>query len=152
MVRSKTKRQVIRNQVFLSEDLQGKDFFETEFVGCRFNGQSFRFVQFDNCVLRACDFSSSQMEITSFSHCVFPDSKMSFLNFSDVTFENCDFSQTVMENCLFDKNPTLNKPGKIDLRSCNFQETQLKQSVFRHCNLQGVHFNGKNMEEVSFEK
>jgi len=67
---------------------------------------------------------------------------------------NCDFVDAVAEGCIFQKLKAGSKSErrKFDLRTCNFQNTDLKSSIFVMCNLAKLKFTNSILENAVFER
>jgi uncharacterized protein YjbI with pentapeptide repeats len=89
-----------------------------------------------------------------FSNCKFPGTKLSFLDFGNASILNCDFKEAVAENCIFQKLKGGSKSERknLDLRSCNFEKSDLANSVFVSCNLAGISFQESDLENAIFER
>lgn len=145
---------IYKKKIFTEKDVHGRDFNDSVFETCKFVGITFRFTNFNDCKFESCDFSESIFDSIGFSGCKFPDSKISFLDFGTTSVINCDFGQAVAEGCIFQKLKIGSKSERrnFDLRSCNFQNTDLKSSIFIMCNLSKLKFTNSVLENAVFER
>lgn len=129
------------------------DFINSNFESCKFINLTFKFTNFESCTFVNCDFSGSLFESAGFSGCSFPETKLSYIDLGTVSIFNCNFHKAVAENCIFQKLKIGSKTERLtlDLRSCNFRESNLKGSIFVKCNLAKTVFDLANLENTVFE-
>ena len=115
--------EIKRKKIYRQNDVQGQDFTDAIFESCKFIGLSFKFVNFQGCTFKNCDFSESVLDSVGFFGCQFPGTKLNSLDFGSASIQNCNFAEAVAENCIFQKLKGGSKSERknLDLRSCNFE-------------------------------
>lgn len=110
--------------------------------------------EYENCIFRDCDFSSSDLTGIFFTECNFEGCNLSLAKisnsaFREVKFKTCKMLGLHFENCntfLF----------SIDFDHCvlnlsSFYKLSLKRTTFRECSIQEVDFSETDLSGSSFD-
>lgn len=126
---------------------------------------------YENCVFKNCDFSSSDLAALSFINCTFQHTNLSLAKinqtaFRNVNFDNCkllglhfeycnDFLFEVkFENCLLNLSSFYKLKMKktyfanCEMHEVDFTNTDLNLAVFKDCDLMGALFDQTNLEKA----
>jgi len=129
--------------------------------------------EFEDCVFKNCDFSNSNFAYNTFLDCEFIDCNLSMTNLAgtslkNVTFKNCKllgiafnecddflfqvyFEETALDYAIFsNKKMPKTKFINCSVREVTFIGTNLTNSVFDNCDLDGAIFNETQLAAVDF--
>jgi len=127
--------------------------------------------EYENCIFEGCDFSDGYLDNQNFMECEFIDCNLSNVNlnhtiFKEVSFSHCKMVGLKFEDCndfLMDfdfHHCTINLSSfygltlkKQQFKSCeliqvDFTETELPESTFDGCDLNGAIFERTNLEKA----
>ncbi len=142
----------------MQQDLFLKQNFNNQTFAQSFAGAKLADISFTDCVLNNCDFSRADISAASFSDCVFngcnlsnvkmAGTKLRNIKFNECKFMGVDFSRahSFLLSWIFEGGKAEFCDFKrLDLRSCRFKNTSLKDSDFSAANLQNTKITGCNL-------
>jgi fluoroquinolone resistance protein len=138
---------------FTVTEIQRGNYDTCHFDSCNFSGVDLSGISFAACTFVNCNLSNALLGNTAFKDAQFTDCKLLGLHFNDcndflfeVTYTNCtlDFStffQRKMKKTAF---------TNCSLIEVDFSESDLTQSVFKDCDLNGAVFDNTIIEKADF--
>ena len=117
------------------------------------NHKNLQAKSFSHCVFDSIDFTGGNFCGSKFADCSFVNCNVSLVKFDgsrlqNVTFEDC---KVVGANfCKCDPLFLFLKFKKSVLKSCNFSDLNLKETVFSGCSVQDTYFTSTNLAQADF--
>lgn len=148
----------IEEQTFDKVNFQGEPLKKGEYENCIFkqcdlSSTDLSDIKFTSCEFVDCNLSLAKLANTAFRDAVFKGCKMLGLHFDDCnqfglsfSFDNCQLNHALFYKMIIKKTSFKNS----QLHEVDFAECDLTGAVFDHCDLAGAVFDHTNLEKADF--
>lgn len=121
--------------VYLSKEIQNREFEQCTFRSCDFSESNFSRNRFTDCTFIGCNLAMIKLSHATLNTVIFKECKISGVNFSECE----DFLFDVrFENCLLDY--------------ASFLKKKMAKTHFIHTSLKGADFSGANLKNAVFDQ
>lgn len=118
-------------------------FREQEYHSENFSNKSLPKGEYEHCLFKRCDFSSTQFFGLTFSECIFENCELSNIDLKESSFRDIIFRDCKMLGLNFDQCQTF-------LLSFSFESCMLNFSSFYKLKIKNTHFKACRLQEVDF--